>query len=565
MFLVLTVLAVDCRRIAEEPSVRESLGGEAPVFSGSLRVGIRTEPQTWNRLLATDAVSGEITEQIHAPLLRVNRSTQGVEPVLAESWSFSEDGRELTVKLRPHVRFSDGTPFTSDDVAFTFQALHDPAVASPLVETAVVSGEPLIPEVLDPLTVRFRLARRTAVVERIFDSIPILPRHRLEASLKDGSFAAEYGVGSPEDQVVGLGPFVLDRYTAGQRVVLRRNPHYWKRGPQGEQLPYLDGIVFEIVPDANALMLRFRAGELDLLSSLSPEDFVSLRESDRPDLSLHDLGPGTAPERMWFNLNPESPVAHEKVEWFSDSRFRRAISLALDRASIREAVYAGLASPAAGPVSPANRAWWNETIEPSPYDPQLARDLLLQAGFRSDSGSTLQGPEGQPVRFTLVTNADNPYRVKTATLIQEDLARIGVEMSLLPLDFSSLIGRITRSFDYEACLLNMRFTDPDPSAELPLWLSRSPHHIWHPSQTEPATSWEARIDALMNGQMLEIDPRIRKKLFDEVQSVAVEQLPLIDLVVPHALVGARRSVGNLKPTPFWHPTLWNSDELFLSH
>ncbi|HLE21846.1 MAG TPA: ABC transporter substrate-binding protein, partial [Vicinamibacteria bacterium] len=206
MFLVLTVLAVDCRRIAEEPSVRESLGGEAPVFSGSLRVGIRTEPQTWNRLLATDAVSGEITEQIHAPLLRVNRSTQGVEPALAESWSFSEDGRELTVKLRPHVRFSDGTPFTSDDVAFTFQALHDPAVASPLVETAVVSGEPLIPEVLDPLTVRFRLARRTAVVERIFDSIPILPRHRLEASLKDGSFAAEYGVGSPEDQVVGLGP-----------------------------------------------------------------------------------------------------------------------------------------------------------------------------------------------------------------------------------------------------------------------------------------------------------------------------------------------------------------------
>ena len=472
-------IAPQCRLTEEEAVQGDSSIPGTPVAGGMLRVGIRSEPQTWNRLLATDEVSHQITERLHAALLRVNRLTQELEPELAESWSFSEDSRELTFKLRPDVRFSDGTPLTAADVAFTFQALHDPAVASPLVETAMVEGKPLVPEVVDPLTVRFRLPRRTAVVERIFDSIPVLPRHRLQASLEDGSFASEYGIGVSEG-IVGLGPFVLERYVPGQRVVLRRNPNYWKYGPDGEQLPYLDGITFEILSDANALALRFGSGELDLLSPLPPEDFISFREKDAPDRRLIDLGPGTTPERIWFNLNPESSVSPEQRAWFTDRRFRRAISLAIDRQSIVKAVYAGLASPAAGPITSANRRWWNESIAPPPYDPQRARELLAQAGF-TEEREVLVGPRGERVRFTLLTNANNPSRVKTATLIQEDLARIGVEMSLVSLDFATLISRITRTFDYQACLFGISFTDPDPSTQRPLWLSHSPLHVWHPS------------------------------------------------------------------------------------
>jgi peptide/nickel transport system substrate-binding protein len=162
----------------------------------------------------------------------------------------------------------------------------------------------------------------------------------------------------------------------------------------------------------------------------------------------------------------------------------------------------------------------------------------------------------------LLTNADNPYRIKTAAILQEDLARIGVEMSLVPLDYPGLIGRIARTFDYEACLFSIKFTDPDPSAELPLWLSRSPFHIWSPAQRKPETPWESRIDALMEEQMLATEHVARKALFDEVQSLVVEQLPVIDLVVPHALVGANARVGNLRPTPFWDP-VWNSEELYV--
>ena len=431
-----------------------------------------------------------------------------------------------------------------------------------MVEGAVVAGKPLFPEVVDPLTVRFKLPLRTAVVERIFDSIPVLPRHRLQASLEDGSFASEYGIGAPEERIVGLGPFTLVRYVPGQRVVLRRNPNYWKYGPEGERLPYLDGLTFEILPDANALALRFRAGELDLLNKLSPEDFTSFREKYAPDRRLIDLGPGTTPERLWFNLNPESSVPPEQRAWFMDRRFRRAISLAIDRQSIAKVVYADLASPAAGPITRANRRWWNESIAPTPYDPQQARELLAKAGF-TEEREVLLGPRGERVRFTLLTNADNPFRVKTAALIQEDLARIGVEMSLVPLDFATLIARITRTFDYQACLFGISFSDPDPSAERPFWVSRSPLHVWHPSQSEPASTWEARLDELMDQQMVAVEYEARKALIDELQALVVEELPVIDLVVPHALVGATVRLGNLEPTPFWHPTLWNSEALYL--
>jgi peptide/nickel transport system substrate-binding protein len=434
-----------------------------------------------------------------------------------------------------------------------------------MAETAKVEGVPLIPEVVDAETVRFRLPRRTAVIERLFDGLYILPRHRLGTSLEEGDFASAYGIGASVEDIVGLGPFVLERYQPGQRVVLRRNPHYWKKGEGGEALPLLDGIVFEILPDSNARMLKFLAGDLDIQGDLLPEDFINLREKARPDLRLIDLGPGMAPERLWFNLNPASPsVSKKKRAWFADERFRRAVSFAIDRTAVVEAAYHGLASAALGPVSPANEKWRNKAIDPPRLDPEEARNILRSAGYRWDERGNLLSSGGEPLRFTLIASANHRHRMQMAMLIQDDLAKLGIEMALAPLDGADLLGRITRSFEYDACLLGITQTDPDPSAELPLWLSRAPLHFWHPAQTQPATQWEARIDHLMGQQMLAVDASGRKRLYDEVQAILAEKLPLIDLVVPHALLGVSSRVRNLKPTPYWYPPLWNCEEIYLS-
>lgn len=554
------VWAVDCRGAND----REATVGYA-VAGNYLVVGLKGEPLTWNLLLASETGSKTIASRLHACLVRVNPESQEVEAELAESWSFSEDGKVLTFQLRSGVHFSDGVPFTAEDVAFTFRALHDPQLGSPLAETATVQGRPLVAEVVNERTVRFRLPCRTAVVERLFDGIGILPRHRLEASLAEGGFASRYGVGAPEDAIVGLGPFVLARYLPGQRVVLRRNPHYWKKGPKGEKLPYLDGIVFEILPDSNARLLKFAAGELDIQGQLLPEDFKNLQEKKPPGLRLLDLGPGLDTERLWFNVNPRSPtVSEEKRSWFGDEKFRRAISFAVDRTAIVEAVYHGLASPASGPVSPANAEWRNQAIAPPTLNRNRSRRLLKQAGFRWSSEGVLLSGSDEPVRFNLITNGDNRHRSRMALLIQEDLARLGIEVAFVPLDFADVVGRVTRSFDYEACLLGITQNDPDPSAEAPLWHSRAPLHFWNPSQVHPATDWEARIDDLMERQMVTLNRSDRKKLYDEVQRILGDEMPLIDLVVPHSLLGVNRRVKNLKPTPYLSPPLWNCEELYLS-
>jgi len=544
---------------------QRSCGGEvvdAPGRGGVLVVGLPGEPHTWNRILATDQVTHTVTEQLHAGLVRINRLTQEVEPALAESWAFSGDGRWLTFKLRSGVRFSDGAPFTAEDVAFSFRALHDPKVASPLVETAMLDGVPLTAEVVEPLVVRFRLPRRTAVVERLFDSLAILPRHRLASALEAGGFASEYGPGAPVESIVGLGPFALERYFPGQRVVLKRNPYYWKKLSGGEGLPFLDGIIFEVVTDANAAIL-LRAGELDLLERIPADDFLTLKASGRADLRVIDVGEGLATEKLWFNLNPRAgALAPEKRGWFSEESFRRAVSLAIDRSSIVEGVYRGLASVAHGPVPGANTLWSNRELAPFAFDQKAAGELLTGSGFRTGASGKLLDRKGRPVHFSLLTNSGNPLRQRTAALIQEDLARIGVDVDVVTHDFPEVVARFTRTFDYDAVLFGINVTDPDPSAQLPFWQSRSPLHVWHPSQSRPSTAWEARVDELMEKQMLALDAAKRKKLFDEVQTLVVEHLPVMDLVVPHVLIGAGRTIGGLKPTPLGNG-LWNSEEIYL--
>ena len=526
---------------------------------GVLRVALSREPTTWNRLLAADYPTHVVTDQLHAPLIRLNQETQQMEPALAESWEFSEDGRELVFYLRRGVRFSDGEPFTADDVAFTFRVLHDPGVSSQLKDAATIDGENIVADVIDEATVVFRLPRRTASVERIFDSIRILPEHRLAESLAAGTLAADTGLGAPIEDIVGLGAFRLREHVPGQRIVLESNPHYFRSGD--DEYPRLSGMVFDVVPDTNAQVLRLRAGELDLLEPIAPEAFRELRRQSPEGVTLHDLGPSMVSERLWFNLNPTSPIEAHKKKWFEDVRFRRAVSLAIDRENMARVVFGGLASVASGPVSPANHFWRDESIQPMKRDVERARRVLVDAGFRWED-KNLCDRDGNRVRFTIITNAGSDKRRREGAFIQEDLRDLGIEVVLAPIEGGALLARITSTFDYDACLLGLTQSDPDPSAEMALWLSRAPLHLWHPSQSQPATEWEARIDHLMESQLTSTDDEYRQACYREVQRIVAENLPVLDLVVPHALVGYSSRLRGVRATPFWH-VLWNGDELFL--
>ena len=379
-------------------------------------------------------------------------------------------------------------------------------------------------------------------MERLFDDVPMQ------------SSAAQ------KMETAVLGPFVLSEQQAGSYLVLSRNPHFWKKDEHGVQLPYLDSIRFEIQRNRDLELLRFRKGEFQMVNNLDPELFDRVK-AEAPD-TVRDLGVSLDSEQLWFNQVPSAPIPANKKAWFTSREFRLAVSTAIQREDLVRVVYRGHGSPAAGPVSPANRLWWNSTLVAPKADSAAALERLRRDGFQFSNG-VLRDKTGQPVEFSIITNGGNKTRERMAAMIQQDLKALGIRVTVTTLDFPSLIERITRTFNYEACMLGQIATDVDPNGQSHVWNSSSESHQWNPNQKTPATEWEAEIDRLMAVQASTPDQGKRKAAFDQVQKIVAEQAPFIYLANRHNLIAVTPAVGNFDPATLWPQTLWNADRLYL--
>jgi len=526
---------------------------------GRIVYGARAEPKTLNPIFANDAPSREVISALTADLIHINRATLQTELALAKSCKISPDGLRYDLELREGLRFSDGRPFDADDVIFTFQVVLDPAVDSPQRSLWVLDGKPIAVRKLDRYRVRFDLPRPDAVGLRIFDGVPMLPRHLLEPYYRQGKLASAWTLQTPAAEIAGLGPFRLRSYTPGQRMVLERNPYYWKTDAAGNRLPYLSELVFDFAGDADLQFLRFRGGESDLIGRVAAKDYAALqRDSGAGRFALRDAGPGFEYNFLLFNL---TSAADPHAPW-QRVRFRQAISAAVDRDAIVKLVYKGYATALASPVPAGNRLWIDRTLAPQPRAVERARALLQADGFQWSRGGILQDPEGRKVEFTILVSASNPERAQAATLIQADLQALGIEAQVAPLEFRSLVDRVLRTHQYDACIFALSSSDADPNADLQVWLSSASMHLWNPEQKSPATPWEAEIDALMRRQMTVTAFAERKRLFDRVQEIAAGQLPVIPLVSPHVLAAARQDIGNFDPAPIEPFALSNVEYLY---
>ena len=358
-----------------------------------------------------------------------------------------------------------------------------------------------------------------------------------------------------------LGPFFVARYQPGVEVLLKRNEHYWKRDAAGKTLPYTESIRLFIQQNREFEMVRFRRGELDLIDALSPEVFEQL--SRQMPEAVRDVGPSLESEMMWFNQVQTAPIPQYKKAWFRSANFRRAISEAINRADLCRLVYRGHATPASGPISPANHFWFNSKLAPHPFDRADALRRLSLDGFRLQNG-TLVDREGHAVEFALITNAGNTSRESMATMIQQDLRSLGITLNVVTLDFRSLIERISQTFQYEACLLGLTNLDLDPSSQMNVWLSSASNHQWNPNQSTPETAWEAEIDRLMRAQASASDRQKRKASFDRVQEIVSEQAPFLYLVTKNSLTAVSPSLLNAAPGVLRPQTYWNAETLMLA-
>ncbi|HSB76027.1 MAG TPA: ABC transporter substrate-binding protein, partial [Terriglobales bacterium] len=517
---------------------------------------------------AEDAVSREVIGGLMADLVHINRATQQSEPALAKSWKVSADGLNYTLKLRRGIRFSDGQPFDADDVVFSFAVYTDEKIDSPQRDLLIIDGKPIQAAKLDQYTVRFTLARPYAAAERIFDSLAMLPRHLLEKPYREGRFLQQWSLGTPPAQLVGLGPFRLKQYLPGQRVVLERNPYYWKADSARRRLPYLDELVFVFAGNEDARLMQFEAGETDVVNRLSTQNYSLLaRQAGPSGFQLEDLGPSTEYNFLLFNLNDlqsgRQPEIERKQRWFRDLRFRQAVSAAIDREGIVRLAYGGRGTPLWGNVSPGNKLWVDASVPHPQRSLETARQLLKSAGFSWNAEGKLLDSSGQPVEFSIAVASSNPQRMQMATIVQDDLSKLGIQVSVVPLEFRALLQRVFQNYNYDATVLGLGGGDADPNAEMNVWVSNGSTHLWHLGEAKPATAWEADIDRLMNQQMVTLKYQRRKRLYDQVQQIIAANLPMVFLATPDVLVAAKPVVGNFHPAVLEPTTLWNVDQLFL--
>jgi peptide/nickel transport system substrate-binding protein len=516
------------------------LGTAGAQGGGELRFCLRTEPKTFDPLKVEDDAAVSIRYLTGGVLLRMNRQTQALEPELAQSWKVSKDGRQITFKLRSGLSFSDGTPFSAEDVAYTVQQLMDPALHSPTGDAFRSGPGTVATKIISSTQIAITFPAPVAGLDRLFDQVPMMSAH------------------SPKKEMAVLGAFMVADYKPGATVLLKRNPNYWKTDAQGRKLPYLDSIRLDIQSNRDVEMLRFRRGELDLINSLDSEYFDKLALTS-PQL-VHDAGPSLDSEQMWFNQVSKAPIPAYKKNWFRSANFRRAISEAINRDDLSRIVFHGHAQPAVGPISPANKFWFDSKLHPQAYSSDAALKLLQTEGFRLENG-TLKDREGNPVVFSIVTNSGNKYRERMAVLIQEDLRKIGMQVNVVTLDFPSLIERIAQTFDYEAAMLGLTNVDLDPNEQMNVWLSSAENHQWNPQQKSPETAWEGEIDRLMRAQAASADAKKRKESFDRVQEIVVEQAPFIYLINKDALAAVSSAVEDASPVILHPQTFWNAERL----
>jgi len=544
-------------------------GPDVGRHGGRLVVALRAEPRTLNPAVVADAPSREVVGRMMGDLIHINRRTQLTEPALASAWTRSADGRVYTLTLRKGVRFSDGDPFDADDVVFTFKVMLDERLGSPNRDLLIVGGKPIEVKKVDPFSVRVTLAEPYAAAERIFDSIAILPRHLLERAYADGTLKDAWTPQSAAASIAGLGPYRLKEYVAGQRLVLERNPHYWKVDSAKQRLPYIDELLFLFTGNEDAQVIRFQSGESDVLGRAGADNFNLLtKDRNARRYQLADLGPSLEYNFLFFNLNDLSgknlPQVAARQRWFTDLNFRRAVSRAIDREGIARLVFRGRGVPLWGNVSPGNRLWQNTSLPHPPRSVAEARAILKAAGFSWRPDGVLLDRQAQRVEFTIATSASSAQRTEMATLIQADLKELGMDVRVVPIEFRALLDRVFESFDYDASVFGLGGGDADPNGEMNVWMSGGDNHLWHLKQKTPATPWEAEIDRLMRQQLVTLDARERKRLYDRVQTIIAENLPFIFLATPNVLVGARADLANFQPSVLDPYTLWNVDQLYFT-
>ena len=534
-------------------------------YGGTLYVGTLSGPKTLNPCTAYETSSTDIIGWFLDYLVDFNKDGSIRGGALAKDWTISDDGKSYIFKIRKGLKWSDGTPFTGEDVYFSFATIWtSKELAGNLYDGLLgPDGNPPKAELIDEYTVKITYSEPFAPGLRQVGSRYILPKHVVEPLVNEGKWLESWTV-ADIDKIVGMGPFIPVEYTPDVRVVLKRNPNYYRVDKDGNQLPYLDSLVYLITPDQNTMRLKFEAGELDVYGPRA-QDYPDLKAMAREKGWVVDVdGPTFGTQFFTFNFNAADPV---KRKWFRNIHFRKAVAYALDKQTIIETIYNGLGTPQYGPVSAAS-PFYNPDIEekyPYPYSLTLAKQELMKGGFSWNKEGKLVDSDGNVVKFSLTTNAGNTVREDMCNILADSLKKLGMEVTFSPIDFNTLVQKLLNTGDWEMCMIGLT-GGVDPHSGSNVEKLDGALHFWNYGPDKEyvkklndyyVPEFEKKVDEIFRKEVGEMDPEKRGALFNEYQELIADGLNRIYTAQRLYMFAYKKTIHNIEPAA-WGGMLWNA-------
>ncbi len=558
----------------------------------TLRLLAPGDPKTFN--YANSASVPNIFLFSHEGLTRENGTTGEVEPGLAETWNYSADKKRLVFTLRPDLKWSDGQPLTADDVVFTYNDIvFNPKIPIEAKDQVRIGTNGEFPKIkkLDDRRIEFIFPEpfspflHTTTGGRT-GSVAIMPKHKLADKIKEldkngnPKFITHWGTDTKPDEIVVNGPYQIESYKTGQRLVFKRNPYYWRKDRNGGTLPKFDRIIWSVIENQDTQLLKFRSNDLDVMGDSRPlkaEYYALLKqEEQRGNFKVMDGGPWSGVLQFVFNLSTAKDssgkpfVDPKKARWFNNKAFRQAIAYSIDKERINTNIFRGVGVIQNSPISVQSPFFYSpaQGLKVYTYNPEKAKALLKSAGFKY-KGNDLFDDQDNRVEFNLATNANNLVRVAIGSQVKQDLEKIGIKLNFQTMNFSVLVEKINGSRDWDTHMIGFE-GGVEPHLVANLWLTGGGSHSFNLKQQpgQPAITdyspkpFEVEIDRLFQDGAREFDLQKRRAIYVKFQQLVQEELPIIHLVNDRAFMAVRNDIQGLdyNGLPFWG--LWNIDEVY---
>ncbi len=543
---------------------------EPGIPSKLLRISVLHPPLTFNPVLAQDRVSALVAKQFTAALYRYNPIADTFEPGLATGLDRDKDAKVFTIHLRRNVFFSDGSPFTADDVMTTLNYIGNTDITSPRRAYLEVADQKLQFQKLDAESIRCSSPEPLHALEPILAKIVVLPRALIEGAASRNRMERLYNADTPPAELVSIGPFVLKSFSREEKkLVLARNPYYWVVDAVGRPLPYLDEVVLDFTGTSADISVKFRTGESDLIDFIDPADAARL-ENVR-GLRIFDTGPSSATYVAWINQNMKTdPASREnyipafRLQWFFDAKFRHALSLLFDRENIITNVFQRKAVTTGGLIAPGDGPWWSG-LQADSFSTANARQLLTESGFVMNTSVTpnaLYGANKSPVQFTITVLTGDAFAERIGIQTERVCASLGMKATMVSLPYDLFYQKIHSTYDYDmAVMLLEQPAHPFFLKELMSW--SSPGHLWYPEQGAPATPLEKDMATALATMYGSPDWGKRFEAAHQLEQYNAQGRYLIPIAKPHGLFGAKGKVQNLRVNHRCMSLMWNLEEVYV--